>query len=91
MHPSSMQSCSSTSGGIEQAGLMGYDTDMAENIEPPREEAEETMTLSSVDSQGTEPEQEVSIWCDEKELQNERRQTLSDALNNLSTHEEMGK
>jgi len=64
--------------------LKGYDTVMAENIEPPREEADETMTLSSLDSQGTEPEQEDSIWCDEKELQNERRQTLNDALNNLT-------
>ena len=63
---------------------MGYDTAMAENIEPPREEADETMTLSSLDSQGTEREQEVSIWCDEKELQNERRQTLNDARNNLT-------
>ena len=79
-----MQSCSSTSGGIEQAELMDYDSAMAENIEPPREEAEETMTLSSLDSQGTEPEQEVSIWCDEKELQNERWQTLNDAQNNLA-------
>ena len=79
-----MQSCSSTSGGIEEAELIGYDTAMAENIEPPKEEADETMTLSSLDSQGTEPEQEVSIWCDEKELQNERRQTLNDALKNLT-------
>ena len=55
------------------------------------QEMQMKLTLSTLGSQGTEPEQEVSIWCDEKELQNERRQTLSDALNNLSTHEEMGK
>ena len=40
MHPTSMQSCSSTSGGIEEAELIGYDTAMAENIEPSREEAD---------------------------------------------------
>ena len=44
----------------------------------------DTITLSSHASEGTEPEVEVSIWCDEKELQNERRHTLSDAIANLS-------
>ena len=44
----------------------------------------DTITLSSQASEGTEPEGEVSIWCDEKELQSERRQTLSDAIGNLS-------
>ena len=44
----------------------------------------DTITLSSQASEGTEPEGEVSIWCDEKELQNERRYTLSDAIGNLS-------
>ena len=44
----------------------------------------DTITLSSQASEGSEPEGEVSIWCDEKELQNERRQTLSDAIGNLS-------
>ena len=34
-------------------------------------------------SQISVPEEEVSIWCDEKEIQNERRQALNDALGNL--------
>ena len=42
------------------------------------------ITFSSLASEGTEPEGEVRFWCDEKELQNERRQTLSDAIGNLS-------
>lgn len=45
----------------------------------------DTITLSSQASESTEPEGEVSIWFDEKELQNERRQTLSDAIGNLSS------
>jgi len=32
----------------------------------------DTITLSSQASEGSEPEGEVSIWCDGKELQNER-------------------
>ena len=31
------------------------------------------------------PEQEVNIWCDEKEIQNEKRQALNDALGNLTS------
>ena len=37
------------------------------------------LTLSSNASQSTEPEEEVSIWCDERELQN-----TSDTLANLT-------
>ena len=33
----------------------------------------DTITLSSQASEGSEPEGEVSIWCDENKLQNERR------------------
>ena len=44
----------------------------------------DTIILSSQATEGTEPEGEVSIWCDEKELKNERRQTLSDVIGNLS-------
>ncbi|CAH3189793.1 unnamed protein product, partial [Porites lobata] len=36
-------------------------------------------------SQISVPEEEVSIWCDEKEIQNERRQALNDALGNLTS------
>lgn len=55
-----------------------------ENSELQGEDADETVTLSSQASDGTEPEEEVSIWCDEKELQNERRQTFNDTLGNLT-------
>ena len=47
-------------------------------------EESDTITLSSQPSEGTEPEGEVSVWWDEKERQNERRQTLNDAIGNLS-------
>ena len=57
---------------------------MADDIQSHRGEVDETMTLSPQASWITDPEQEVSIWCDEKEIQNERRQTLNDALGNLT-------
>ena len=48
-----------------------------------REDADET--LLSQASQISDPEEEVGIWCDEKEIQNERRQALNDALVNLTS------
>ena len=57
---------------------------MADDIQSHRGEVDDTMTLSPQASWITDPEQEVSIWCDEKEIQNERRQTLNDALGNLT-------
>ena len=42
-------------------------------------------TLLSQASQISDPEEEVGIWCDEKEIQNERRQALNDALVNLAS------
>ena len=61
------------------------DAEIAEDVHlHDREDADESMTVSSQASQSTDPEQEVSIWCDEKEVQNERRQTLNDALGNLT-------
>ena len=47
------------------------------------EDADET--LLSQASQISDPEEEVGIWCDEKEIQNERRQALNDALGNLTS------
>jgi len=39
---------------------------------------------SSQSSQSTEPEQEVSIWCDEIEIQQQKRHTLNEAIGNLT-------
>ena len=47
------------------------------------EDADETLLLQA--SQIIDPEEEVDIWCDEKEIQNERRQALNDALGNLTS------
>ena len=47
------------------------------------EDADETLLLQA--SQISDPEEEVDIWCDEKEIQNERRQALNDALENLTS------
>ena len=68
----------------ERQESTSYGTAMVEDVQSHNEDADETMTLSSNASQSTEPEEEVSIWCDERELQNERRQTLSDTLANLT-------
>ena len=43
------------------------------------EDSDQTRLLSQA-SQISDPEEEVGIWCDEKEIQNKRRQTLNDAL-----------
>ena len=68
----------------ERQESTSYGTAMVEDVQSHNEDADETMTLLSNASQSTEPEEEVSIWCDERELQNERRQTLSDTLANLT-------
>ena len=47
------------------------------------EDADET--LSSQASQISDPEEEVGIWCDEREIQNEKRHALNDALGNLTS------
>ena len=56
---------------------------MIEDVQPLDEDADET-PLSQA-SQISVPEEEVSIWCDEKEIQNERRQALNNALGNLTS------
>ena len=47
------------------------------------EDADET--LLSQASQISDPEEEVGISCDDKEMQNERRQALNDVLGNLTS------
>ena len=47
------------------------------------EDADET--LLSQASQISDPEEEVGIWCDKREIQNERRHALNDALGNLTS------
>ena len=47
------------------------------------EDADET--LLSQASQISDPEEEVGIWYEEKEIQNEKRQALNDALANLTS------
>ena len=44
----------------------------------------ETDTVSPQSSQGTLPENEISIWLDEKEEQHAKRQTLNDTVNTLT-------
>ena len=71
MHPSSMHSFTSIT---EEPELTVDDAEMAEDVHlHSREDADETMTVSSQASQSIDPDQEVSIWCDENEVQNERR------------------
>ncbi|XP_031562044.1 uncharacterized protein LOC116297871, partial [Actinia tenebrosa] len=45
----------------------------------------ETETTSSQSSQSTVPDQEVSIWEDEMELQQQKRHTLNEAINEMSS------
>ena len=81
MQSSSGQSFVKTPAENEEVELMAYEATMIEDVQPLDEDADET-PLSQA-SQISVPEEEVSIWCDEKEIQNERRQVLNDALGNL--------
>ena len=62
---------------------MECESTMIEDVQPLNEDADET--LLSQASQISVPEEEVSIWCDEKEIQNERRQALNDAPGNMTS------
>ena len=62
---------------------MECESTMIEDVQPLNEDADET--LLSQASQISVPEEEVSIWYDEKEIQNERRQALNDAPGNLTS------
>ena len=83
MQSSSGQSFVTTPGGNEEVELIECEATMSEDAQPLDEHADET--LLSQASQISFPEEEVSIWCDEKEIQNERRQALNDALGNLTS------
>ena len=83
MQSSSGQSFVTTPGGNEEVELIECEATMSEDVQPLDEHADET--LLSQASQISFPEEEVSIWCDEKEIQNERRQALNDALGNLTS------
>ena len=72
-----------TLGGNEEVELTECEATMSGDVQPLDEHADET--LLSQASQISVPEEEVSIWCDEKEIQNERRQVLNDALGNLTS------
>ena len=60
---------------------MECEATMSEDIQPLDEGAEDG--LLSQASQISNPEQEESIWCHEKEIQNEKQQALNDALGDL--------
>ena len=62
---------------------MECEATMSEDFQPLDEDAD--IGLLSQASQISDPEQEVSIWCYEKEIQNEKRQALNDALGNLKS------
>jgi len=47
-------------------------------------ERSETVSLHSHSSQASMPEQEISIWVDEMEEQNSKRQKLNEALHSIS-------
>lgn len=83
MQSSSGKSFVKTPGENEEVELMACEATMIEDVQPLDEDADET-PLSQA-SQISVPEEEVSIWCDEKEIQNERRQALNDALGNLKS------
>ena len=83
MQSSSGQRFVTTSGGNDEVELIECEVTMSEDVQLLDEHADET--LLSQGSQISVPEEEVSIWCDEKEIQNERRQALNDALGNLTS------
>ena len=60
-----------------------HETAMAKDVQSERE-LYKTMSLSPQASQSTEPEKVASIWCDERELQNERWETFNDVLKNVA-------
>lgn len=62
---------------------MACEATMSKDVQPLYEDADET--LLSQASQISDPEQEVRIWCDEKEIQNEKRRAPNDTLGNLTS------
>ena len=82
MQSSSGQSFMTTPGENKEVELTACEATIIEDIQPLDEDADET-PLSQA-SQISVPEEEVSIWCDKKEIQNERRQALNNAPRNLT-------
>ena len=80
---SSGQSFVTTPGENEEVELTACEATIIEDIQPLDEDADET-PLSQA-SQISVPEEEVSIWCDKKEIQIERRQALNNAPGNLTS------
>ena len=76
MQSFSGQSFVTTPGENEEVELMECEATMSEDVD-------KTLLLQA--SQISDPEEEVGIWCDEKEIQNERRQALNDAPGNLTS------
>ncbi|PFX16932.1 hypothetical protein AWC38_SpisGene18779 [Stylophora pistillata] len=64
--------------------VIDFDVHLDEGMEQPLSEDADEILLSQA-SQISGPKEEVSIWCDEKEIQNQRRQALNDALGNLTS------
>ena len=80
---SSGQSFATTPGENEEVELMKCEATMIEDVQPLNEDTEEPLLSQAF--QISVPEEEVSIWCDEKEIQNKRRQALNDAMGNLTS------
>ena len=80
---SSGQSFATTPGENEEVELMKCEATMIEDVKPLNEDTEETLLSQAF--QISVPEEEVSIWCDEKEIQNKRRQALNDAMGDLTS------
>ena len=72
-----------TPGENEEVKLLECEATMSEDVQPLDEDADENLLPQA--SQISDHEQEVSIWCNEKEIQNEKRQALNDALGNLTS------
>ena len=72
-----------TPGENEEVELLECEATMSEDVQPLDEDADENLLPQA--SQISDHEQEVSIWCNEKEIQNEKRQALNDALGNLTS------
>ena len=83
MQSSSGQSFVTSPGENEEVELTACKATMIEDVQPLDEDADET-PLSQA-SQISVPEEEVSIWCDGKEIQNERRQALNNTPGNLTS------
>ena len=58
--------------------------DVVEDIADMSEEDRQTVSSQSQSSQVSVPEEEISIWVDEMETQNTKRQKLNEAVSNIA-------